>query len=68
MAFDNLQNLIEFLKRTDQLACVTDNLSPHLEIAELTDRVVKKGGPALLFEHPTGYSYSRSDEYIRSLG
>ncbi|MGB6067570.1 MAG: menaquinone biosynthesis decarboxylase [Desulfomonilaceae bacterium] len=57
MAFDSLQNLIEFWKRTDHLACISDNLSPHLEIAELTDRVVKKGGPALLFERPTGYNY-----------
>ena len=57
MAFDSLQNLVEFLRGTDQLACITEGLSPHLEIAELTDRVVKKSGPALLFEHPSGYNY-----------
>lgn len=57
MSFDSLQNLVEFLRGTDQLACITEGLSPHLEIAELTDRIVKKGGPALLFEHPTGYNY-----------
>jgi 4-hydroxy-3-polyprenylbenzoate decarboxylase len=57
MAFDSLQNLVEFLRGTDQLACITESVSPHLEITEVTDRVVKKGGPALLFEHPTGYNY-----------
>ncbi len=57
MAFDSLQNLVEFFGGTDQLACITEGLSPHLEIAELTDRIVKKGGPALLFEHPTGCNY-----------
>jgi 4-hydroxy-3-polyprenylbenzoate decarboxylase len=57
MPFDSLQHLVDFLKRTEQLACIADSLSPHLEIAELTDRAAKKGGPALLFEHPTGYNY-----------
>ncbi|MGQ0536807.1 MAG: menaquinone biosynthesis decarboxylase, partial [Methanobacteriota archaeon] len=29
--------------------------SPALEIAEITDRVTKSGGPALLFERPKGF-------------
>ena len=27
-------------------------VDPDLEVTEVTDRVVKAGGPALLFEHP----------------
>ena len=35
----------------------TEPVSPDLEIAAVTDRVCKSpgGGPALLFEKPTGY-------------
>ncbi len=57
MAFDSLQSLVEFLNETHQLARISESVSPHLEITEVTDRVVKKQGPALLFEHPTGYNY-----------
>src|SRR6266581_2969944 len=32
-------------------------LDPHLEMTEITDRTVKAGGPALLFEHPKGSSH-----------
>src|SRR4030095_10718201 len=40
-----------------ELARVTEPVSPDLEIAAVTDRVSKSpgGGPALLFERPTGY-------------
>ena len=33
---------------------VTAEVDPDLEITEIVDRVVKAGGPALLFEHPKG--------------
>ena len=31
-------------------------VSPHLEMTALCDRVLRAGGPALLFEQPTGHS------------
>jgi 4-hydroxy-3-polyprenylbenzoate decarboxylase len=34
---------------------VSDEVDPILEITEIADRAVKKGGPALLFERPKGY-------------
>src|SRR3954470_14553758 len=39
------------------LARVTEPVSPDLEIAAVTDRACKSpnGGPALLFEQPTGF-------------
>ena len=33
---------------------VTAEVDPHLEVTEIVDRVVKAGGPALLFENPKG--------------
>ncbi len=57
MAFDNLQSLVGSFEREGWLARIKESLSPHLEITEVTDRVVKKGGPALFFEFPTGYGY-----------
>jgi 4-hydroxy-3-polyprenylbenzoate decarboxylase len=52
MAFAGLQELVAFLEANRRLTRITERLSPNLEITEVTDRVVKKGGPALLFEHP----------------
>ncbi len=57
MAFDDLQSLIAFLDQKGHLARITESLSPNLEITEVTDRSVKQGGPALLFENPTGYDF-----------
>ena len=33
---------------------MTAEVDPHLEIAEITDRVTKSGGPALLFRNVRG--------------
>src|SRR3954447_26984612 len=53
-------DLDDFLSDLDQrklLARSGDAVSPDLEIAAVTDRVCKTpgGGPALLFERPTGF-------------
>ncbi len=50
MAFDDLRDWIDHLRRNGELCEVTAEVDPHLEIAEITDRVTKAGGPALLFE------------------
>ncbi|RLC27277.1 MAG: menaquinone biosynthesis decarboxylase [Deltaproteobacteria bacterium] len=55
MAFSNLQDLMTVLERQGQLARITEPLNPRLEITEVTDRVVKQKGPALLFQRPSGY-------------
>jgi len=57
MAFDNLQDLIAAFEKHGRLVRIRETLSPHLEITEVTDRVVKNHGPALLFESPTGYDF-----------
>ena len=53
-------DLADFLTDLDKrrlLARITDPVSPALEIAAVTDRACKSpdGGPALLFERPTGF-------------
>ena len=55
--FKDLNEFIAALDRDRQLARITEPVSPDLEIAAVTDRVSKSpgGGPALLFEQPTGY-------------
>ena len=30
-------------------------VSPHLEMTEVSDRTLRAGGPALLFQNPTGH-------------
>jgi 4-hydroxy-3-polyprenylbenzoate decarboxylase len=47
----NLQQFIALLERKKQLARISHPVSTHLEIAEIADRVIKKAGPALLFEN-----------------
>src|SRR5438445_438313 len=50
----DLREWIALLEREGELVRVTAEVDPHLEITEITDRTVKAGGPALLFEHPKG--------------
>jgi 4-hydroxy-3-polyprenylbenzoate decarboxylase len=55
--FNDLYEFIAVLDKKRQLFRVTESVSPDLEIAAITDRVSKSpgGGPALLFERPTGF-------------
>ena len=54
MPFRDLREFIAALERSDELSRVKLQVDPHLEITEFADRAVKRGGPALLFENPTG--------------
>ena len=55
MAFQDLREFITYLERRGQLRRITAPVSADLEITEITDRVTKAGGPALLFENVRGY-------------
>ncbi|TML83021.1 MAG: hypothetical protein E6G08_20950 [Actinobacteria bacterium] len=48
----DLREWIALLEREGELVRISAEVDPHLEITEITDRVVKSGGPALLFENP----------------
>lgn len=50
MAFKDLRGFIDFLEKKGELKRVKTEVNPELEITEIVDRIVKSGGPALLFE------------------
>jgi 4-hydroxy-3-polyprenylbenzoate decarboxylase len=50
----DLREWIALLEREGELVRVAAEVDPNLEITEIVDRVVKAGGPALLFERPKG--------------
>src|SRR6266550_7334879 len=50
----DLREWIALLEREGELVRISTEVDPHLEITEITDRIVKAGGPALLFENPKG--------------
>jgi 4-hydroxy-3-polyprenylbenzoate decarboxylase len=56
MAFDDLRDFIRALEKAGQLRRVRAEVDAELEITEITDRVSKQGGPALLFENVRGHS------------
>ena len=56
MAYKNLRHFIKTLEEAGELVRIKTYVNPHLEITEITDRVSKHYGPALLFEN-TGYDF-----------
>ena len=65
MAFDDLRDWIDHLRRNGELCEVTAEVDPYLEIAEITDRVTKAGGPALLFTNVRGSRHAAPDQPVR---
>ena len=51
MPFGSLREFVDALRTAGELHAVDASVDPRLEISEITDRVVKSGGPALLFSH-----------------
>ncbi|HSU88365.1 MAG TPA: UbiD family decarboxylase [Terriglobia bacterium] len=56
MPFADLQEFVRFLEQKGQLKRVRAEVDPELEVTEITQRVLREGGPALLFERPKGSS------------
>src|SRR4051794_17658464 len=54
MAYDGLRSFVETLEEMGELVRVRREVAPHLELAEIADRTMKAGGPALLFENVKG--------------
>lgn len=50
MAFDGMAEFVSALERRGELVRVTRPVDPVLEVSAIADRVMKAGGPALLFE------------------
>src|SRR6266568_571947 len=55
MAYHDLREFIHALEENRELKRIRVEVDPILEMTEFADRAVKRGGPALLFERPTGY-------------
>lgn len=58
MSYKNQQSFIDALENAGELIRIKTYVNPHLEMAEITDRMSKQpgGGKALLFEN-TGYEF-----------
>ena len=56
MKYRDLREFIALLDARGELKRVTAPVDPHLEMTEICDRTLRRGGPALLFENPTGYT------------
>jgi len=54
MIYKDLRDFIKQLEKQGELKRVTVEVDPYLEMTEICDRVLKQGGPALLFENPKG--------------
>jgi 4-hydroxy-3-polyprenylbenzoate decarboxylase len=54
MAYESLAAFVRALGDAGELATIEASVDPYLEVAEITDRVVKAGGPALLFRNVRG--------------
>lgn len=51
MAYKDLQEFISVLENQGELKRIQTEVDPQLEITEITDRISKSNGPALLFEN-----------------
>jgi len=56
MRYHDLRDFIEQLEQQGELKRIGATVSPYLEMTEICDRVLKRGGPAILFEKPQGHS------------
>jgi 4-hydroxy-3-polyprenylbenzoate decarboxylase len=54
MAYKDMREFIALLEQRGLLKRIRAEVDPDLEMAEINDRVVKQGGPALLFENCKG--------------
>ncbi|HWA39048.1 MAG TPA: 4-hydroxy-3-polyprenylbenzoate decarboxylase [Burkholderiales bacterium] len=55
MKYHDLRDFLAQLEARGELKRVAAPVSPHLEMTEICDRVLRRGGPALLFEKPAGF-------------
>ncbi|HJN96662.1 MAG: 4-hydroxy-3-polyprenylbenzoate decarboxylase [Gammaproteobacteria bacterium] len=56
MSFSDLRDFIALLEKEGELKRITTEVDPYLEVTEISDRVLRAGGPALLFENLKGSS------------
>ena len=52
MKYEDLRDFVRQLEAAGELKRIDKDVSPSLEMTEIADRVLRAGGPALLFERP----------------
>ncbi len=56
MHYKDLRDFITQLEQLGELKRIRLEIDPYLEMTEVCDRILRSGGPALLFENPKGHS------------
>ncbi len=56
MIYRDLRDFIAQLEQLGELKRIGVEVDPNLEMTEIADRVLRAGGPALLFEKPKGHT------------
>ena len=52
----NYFEFLDYLEKQGDLKRISQEIDPNLEMTEISDRVLRADGPALLFENPKGFS------------
>ena len=55
MKYKDLRDFMALLEQRGELRRIGVEVDPYLEMTEICDRTLRRGGPALLFERPRGY-------------
>lgn len=66
MAYRDFQHFLDTLQAKGELKRISEPVSPYLEITEIADRVMKSGGPALLFDNVVGPPHRLGTPHPRS--
>jgi len=53
--YKDLRDFLDYLESQGDLKRIQTPIDPNLEMTEISDRVLKADGPALLFENPVGF-------------
>lgn len=56
MKYRDLRDFLAQLESLGELKRISHEIDPNLEMTEVCDRVLRAGGPAILFENPKGHS------------
>ena len=59
LKYHDLRDFLMVLETAGELKKVIVPVSPYLEMTEVCDRLLRRGGPAVLFQKPVGH---RSEE------
>jgi 4-hydroxy-3-polyprenylbenzoate decarboxylase len=68
MSYADLREFVAQLEARGELKRVRREVSPRLEMTEICDRALRAGGPAILFEKPSGHSIPVLGNLFGSVG